>query len=75
LLRDGDGGIRQCRAADLVQVEPDDLVIGHTGGLRDTHRGGQLGIVPLAVIQAECIAREALLHGEGQGGGRVESTG
>jgi hypothetical protein len=50
LLRDGDGGIRQCRAADLVQVEPDDLVIGHTGGLRDTHRAPDSRMTALGIV-------------------------
>ena len=55
-----DRAVGQRRAADRVQRQRQDLVLDHAQRRGDAPRRGQLGMVALAVVEAQRMAVEAL---------------
>ncbi len=74
ILRYGDVA-RQCRAAELPQVDVEDDMLGGAEVLRHASSGIELQAVPLPVPEGKGVTGKAVGLGDGECGGGVEAAG
>ena len=64
----------QRAAAERSQIDLNNLMLAHTEMPGHTRRGLELDPVPLAVIEGERVALEAVAAGHAQAGGGIQSS-
>src|SRR3990170_5852559 len=67
--------VRECRASNLAQIHPENLVLHDPEVPRHSSGGGDLLAVALSVVNRECVHIAALRSGNREGGARVEAPG